>query len=70
MIDATKHISRKINANKPKMEPKTAEAWRRSPQWYDSKAHNIKLYPQGFVNMSPAWYAQGHEVSCMALNTI
>lgn len=70
MIHATQHIACKINASKPKTEAKTAEAWCRSSEWYDSKERNIKSYPQGFVNMSPGWYAQGHEVSNMALNAL
>ena len=37
--------------------------WRGDPEHFTSRANN----PWGVLNISPAWFQQGHEVTCLSL---
>jgi len=42
-----------------KMDPKPSVNWRTSPEYYLPVAGGLKA---GSLNISPAWFGQGHEV--------
>jgi len=42
-----------------KMDPKPSVNWRTSPEYYVPVAGGLKA---GNLNISPAWFEQGHEV--------